>query len=92
MIAFFWSLVKRRNPFLSIKAILIPSPVPIFLVIAAFTAFKAITLASSRVRFSLNSSSSKPYATGEPLPVVTYFFYSTEPNISMLYSPGPALS
>jgi hypothetical protein len=52
-------------------AMLIPSPVPMFLTIAAFTALRAIFFASSIVRSGLYSSSNKPYATGEPLPVVT---------------------
>ena len=50
---------------------LIPSPVPMFLTIAAFTARRAIAFASPRVSPSRYSSSKTPYATGEPLPVVT---------------------
>ena len=56
---------------MSIVAMLIPSPVPMFLTIAAFTARRAIAFASSRVRSLRYSSSKRPYATGEPLPVVT---------------------
>jgi 20S proteasome alpha/beta subunit len=41
----------------------IPSPVPMFLTIAAFTALRAIFFASSTVRSFLYSSSSKPYVT-----------------------------
>ncbi|MDC8452785.1 MAG: hypothetical protein LV477_07730, partial [Candidatus Nitrosotalea sp.] len=61
---------------MSIIATLIPSPVPMFLVIAAFTALRAIIFPSSTVRPSRYSLSNRPYATGEPLPVVTYVFLS----------------
>ena len=53
------------------NAMLIPSPVPIFLVMAALTARNATTFASSSDKSLLHSSSNRPYATGEPLPVVT---------------------
>ena len=44
-------------------------PVPEFLKIAPCTALTAICKASSTLNACLNSLSSIPYATGEPLPV-----------------------
>ena len=56
MTAFFCSSVNRRNPSLSITAMLIPSPVPIFLTIAALTALKATFFASSCSAFDAAAS------------------------------------